>query len=75
MCVMRFFILNPFLMDNTPHPSSTQAGTAGGTLLCLLLQIQTSEILKTMLLAATGAAVSYLVSFALRQLLKKCRSK
>lgn len=59
-------------MDNTTSGvSSTRAGTAGGTLLCLLLQVQASEVLKTMLLAGTGAAVSYLVSFALQRVLKK----
>lgn len=43
----------------------------GGTLVCLLLQVQASELLKTVLLAATGAAVSYLVSFALQRVLKR----
>lgn len=59
-------------MDNsTTNGASTKAGTMGGTLLCLLLQVQGSELLKTVLLAATGAAVSYLVSFALQRVLKR----
>lgn len=59
-------------MDNTTsNGSSTRTGTLGGTLLCLLLQVQAGEVFKTVLLAATGAAVSYLVSFALARLLKR----
>lgn len=41
-------------MDINGSPSfSTRAGTVGGTLLTLLLQINAPELFKTVLLAAT----------------------
>ena len=58
-------------MDDVTSGSPAKAGTVGGTALCLLLQVQPSELLKSVVLAATGAAVSFLVSFALQRALKK----
>ena len=55
--------------DGTTRPA--RAGTAGGTLLTLLLQVSSTELLKTMVMAATGAAVSFLVSFALQKMMSK----
>ena len=37
----------------------TRAGTIGGTLLVLILQINSTEIIKTALMAAVGAATSF----------------
>lgn len=51
----------------------TKAGTLGGTLLNVLLQISGSELARTVVLTATGAAVSFLVSFALQWMLRRRR--
>lgn len=46
----------------------TKAGTAGGTLL-VLLHISSNQVLDTALMAAIGAAVSFLVTLGLRWLI------
>ena len=43
-------------------------GTAAGTLLSALPHIGTDELLKTAILAAVGAMVSFVVSLVLRRL-------
>jgi hypothetical protein len=53
----------------------TRAGTIGGTLFILLLHISSEEVLKTALLAAVGAVVSFTVSFVLNRIVKKRRLK
>ncbi|SDJ27889.1 hypothetical protein [Flavobacterium noncentrifugens] len=45
--------------------------TATGTFLSILPNLNSSEILKTMILAAVGAAVSFLMSLLLKLLFKK----
>ena len=58
--------------SSSPSPDlSTRAGTAGGTLLVVLLQISSGEVLKTAVLAAVGAGVSFVVSYTLQRLIKK----
>ena len=54
--------------------SFTKAGTAGGTLTVIFMNITTEDILKTAVLAAIGAVVSFLISYFLKILLKKRRS-
>lgn len=56
---------------NTNADVPTEAGTVGGTLLVLLLHISSEEVLKTALLAAIGAVVSFSVSFLLNRMVKK----
>ncbi|RYZ50187.1 MAG: hypothetical protein EOO14_19685 [Chitinophagaceae bacterium] len=56
-------------MEQTQLPART--GTACGTLLNVVLQISGSEMMKTVVVTATGAAVSFLVSFLLQLLLKR----
>lgn len=53
-------------MENTGTYAQAKHGTAGGFLLVLLANINSSDFIKTVVLAATGAAVSYLVSFGLQ---------
>ncbi len=53
-------------MDN-----GTKAGTAGGTLLTIIINIRSEDILKTMVLAAVGAVISFAVSLLLKLLLKR----
>jgi hypothetical protein len=49
----------------------TLAGTAGGTLLATVANIHSSDVIKTSILAAIGAVVSFLVSVSLRWLAKR----
>jgi hypothetical protein len=49
----------------------TKAGTAGGTLMVIFLNISSEDLIETVILAATAAAVSFLVSYGLKLLLKK----
>ena len=58
-------------MDNGPFMTNTRTGTAGGTLLVTLLNVNFSDLLETAILAAVGAAVSYLVSVGMKRLLRK----
>lgn len=61
--------------DSTTTPSF-KAGTAGGTLIVLLVNIfSASDIVKTIILSATGATVSFLVSWLLRALFRKKRKE
>lgn len=53
----------------------TKAGTIGGTLLVLLLRISSEEVLKTAVLAAVGAVVSFAVSLFLNRFIKKRKVK
>jgi hypothetical protein len=49
-------------------------GTAGGTLLSVMPQIGADELLKTAILAAVGAIISFAVSLVLHRLRKsRCR--
>lgn len=59
--------------SNAYYGQSTRAGTFGGTLLVVLLQVQTAELLKTAILAALGAAVSFCVSLVLRWIIRKVK--
>lgn len=61
-------------MDATKPPFlPLRAGTAGGTLLTILLQISSAELIKTIVTAGTGALVSFFVSYALQALIKRRR--
>lgn len=44
----------------------TKAGTAGGRLLSIFANIQSGDILKTVVLAAVGAAVSFGITTLLK---------
>jgi multisubunit Na+/H+ antiporter MnhB subunit len=63
-------------MDTNHNPDmATRAGTIGGTLLVLLLHITSEEVLKTAVLAALGAVVSFFVSYVLNRIIKRRRLK
>ncbi|CAN5837112.1 hypothetical protein BH11BAC4_BH11BAC4_18770 [soil metagenome] len=51
------------------------AGTVGGTVLVIIMNAFTVQVVHTALLAAIGAVVSYLVSMGLDMLIKKGRRK
>jgi len=53
------------------HPSFLKTGTAGGTLTILFANINTDDLVKTVVLAAVGATVSLVVSFVLKKMFGK----
>jgi mannitol-specific phosphotransferase system IIBC component len=57
--------------NNANVDASTKAGTIGGTLFVLLLHVSSEELIKTVLLAAVGAVVSFAVSFLLNKMIKR----
>lgn len=48
----------------------TKAGTLGGTLLTIVANIQTDDLIKTGILAAVGAVISFVVTLFLKFLIK-----
>ncbi len=55
-------------MTNGDH---TLMGTVGGTFLSVVPNLHSEDVLKTVLLASVGAVVSFIISMALKALLKK----
>ena len=53
-----------------PPDMHTRAGTVGGLLLVLITQINSSDMLRTAILAVIGGGVSFGVSMALRYMVK-----
>ena len=60
-------------MSFTSLSGGLGAGTAGGTLIIVLANLHASDLLKTILLAAVGAVVSFSVSLLLRMLVRYWR--
>jgi hypothetical protein len=58
-------------MDTPPY--TMKAGTLGGTLLVIVIQIQQGELIKTAILASIGAVVSFGVTTVLRWVMKKVK--
>jgi hypothetical protein len=50
---------------------SIKVGTAGGTVLSIVPNIHSADVLKTVVLAAVGAVVSFSISWLLKWILKK----
>jgi len=53
----------------------TRMGTLGGTLLVVIIQLEPRELVKTAILAAIGAAVSWLVTMGLRWMVTRARKR
>jgi hypothetical protein len=49
----------------------TLVGTAGGTFLSIVPNLHSEDVLKTVLLAAVGAIVSFGISLVLKFIIKK----
>ena len=59
-------------METNAQPTpDTRLSTLCGTVLVLILHISREELLKTVVLAAVGAAVSFAVSCLLRLLVRR----
>ena len=52
------------------EPVHTKATTIGGTLFVFLANINSADIVKTILLTAIGAVVSFVISVLLKTLMK-----
>ena len=57
-------------MNEPFFTSGTKMGTAAGTIIILLANISSGDIIKTMILAGIGAVVSFFISLLLRKLVK-----
>ena len=60
-------------MNDASVTPASKAGTAGGILTILLVNIDSGEILKTIALAAIGAVVSFTVSIFLKWLIRQVK--
>ena len=58
-------------MDPHYFDSTTKAGTAAGTLLTIFANINSADLVKTGILAAVGAIVSFCVTILLKALMKR----
>jgi hypothetical protein len=58
---------------NQVFDNTTKAGTAGGTLLSIFANINSGDIIKTGVLAAIGAVVSFSVTLLLKHLVKRLK--
>ena len=55
-------------MSQSPSNNGTIVCTIGGTLLSMLSSIHADDLIKTCVLAAIGATVSFSISFALKSI-------
>ena len=53
----------------------TRTGTLGGTILVVILNIDTTQLLSTIVMASTGAVVSFVMSVFCKYLWKKLGNK
>lgn len=60
-------------MNQGYFDNSTKAGTVGGTLLTIFVNIKSQDLLKTGILAAVGAVVSFSVTLLLKFLIKRLK--
>lgn len=56
---------------NQHFDNTTKAGTAGGTLLTIFANISSEDVIKTVVLAAIGAVVSFIATVVLKKILKR----
>ena len=61
------------MQENMNFDNGAKAGTIGGTLFCMVYTIHMEDIAKTVVLAEIGATVSFLVSIALKGLMKRLK--
>lgn len=58
-------------MTTHSNHGGTAAGTAGGTLLTIFANIQSTDVVKTAVLACIGAIVSFMISLFMKWMSKK----
>lgn len=62
-------------MEHSMYNGHAKNGTVGGILLIFLTNITSGDLVKTVVLAATGAAVSFLVSWCMKQVMERFRKQ
>lgn len=62
-------------MEHSTNAIHARQGTVTGMLLVFLANISTGDLTKTIILAATGAAVSFIVSFTLKLIFDQLRRR
>ena len=55
--------------------NSTKVSTAFGTMLTIFVNIQTEDLIKTVLLAAVGGASSFMATLLIKFLIRNIKSK
>jgi hypothetical protein len=60
-------------MDSTNSTIPIRSGTVGGTLLTVVANIKSDDVLKTVVLAGLGAVVSFFVSVILKAIVKRLK--
>ena len=60
-------------MMNHVFDNNTKVGTAGGTMLTILANINSGDLIRTGVLAAVGAVVSFGVTLLLKLLIKRLK--
>jgi hypothetical protein len=60
-------------MSDASFTPASKAGTAGGILTVIVVNINSGEILKTIALSAVGAAVSFIVSIFLKWMIRRIK--
>lgn len=54
--------------------AGTKAGTIGGTLLTIVANLDSSDLVRTVILATVGAVVSFVISLGLKLVVKWLKS-
>jgi len=62
-------------MSEQSYTTGTKMGTLAGTLTIILANITKADLLKTIILAALGALVSFVVSLLLKNVMKRWKRK
>ena len=62
-------------MEHSIYSAHARKGTVGGMLVIFLTNISSGDLVKTVVLAATGAAVSFMVSFAMKCAMDRWKGK
>lgn len=60
-------------MEQHFFDNTTKAGTVSGTLLTIFVNIFSEDLIKTALLAAVGALVSFLVTISLKAIARRLK--
>jgi mannitol-specific phosphotransferase system IIBC component len=62
------------MTDHSAH-LGTKAGTIGGTLLTIIMNIDAADLLRTAMLATVGAVVSFTISLFLKWFVKAMKRR
>ena len=63
------------MSDHLNIDANTRTGTIGGTMVAILINIMTNDIVRTIGFAALGATVSFFVSLGWKWVIKKYKTR